>query len=299
MTANFSNVSKYQQTNQIWKQNQTTKSEKNNVDSKVDAQGKATDDVKVSEWKPVSMSSPLVPTAKEGYGTVIGDVKLSDEAQKYYDKLKSKFGNMDFILVSKDMKKQVEANASLYGNAFKPVVLIDDEKIERMATDESYRKKYEGILAMAQMKLDQAKNSLVSSGANVKNFGLSVNEDGKMSFFATIEKSNDAQAKMIEKKQAAKKEAKLAEKKKAAKEAKEERIEKLREKNKSEKTDKTTKTDENDNSVINDDKEYIEFKSSDIDALLNKVSRYVYDNSLNSVKTEAETMLGQSIDFKG
>ena len=115
---------------------------------------------------------------------------------------------MDFILVSKDMKKQVEANASLYGNAFKPVVLIDDEKIERMATDEAYRKKYEGILAMAQMKLDQAKNSLVSSGANVKNFGLSVNEDGKMSFFATIEKANDAQNKLIEKRQEAKKEEK-------------------------------------------------------------------------------------------
>ena len=34
---------------------------------------------------------------------------------------------MDFILVSKDKKAQVEANASAYGNASKPVVLIDEE----------------------------------------------------------------------------------------------------------------------------------------------------------------------------
>ncbi|MBQ0027293.1 MAG: hypothetical protein KBS96_01700 [Lachnospiraceae bacterium] len=296
MTANFSNVSKYQQTNQIWKNNQTTKSEKNGADNSIDAKGNALDDVKVKEWKPVNTSSPLVPTTKEGYGTVIGDVKLSEDAQKYYNTLKSKFGNMDFILVSKDMKKQVEANASLYGNAFKPVVLIDDEKIERMATDEAYRKKYEGILAMAQMKLDQAKNSLVSSGANVKNFGLSVNEDGKMSFFATIEKANDAQNKLIEKRQEAKKEEKAKEKKKAAKEAREESIEKLREKNKA---DKIAKDDKNDDDVINEDKEYIEFKSNDIDALLNKVSKYVYDHSFSSVKTDAEAMVGQSIDFRG
>ena len=38
---------------------------------------------------------------------------------------------MDFILVSKDKKAQVEANASAYGNACKPVVLIDEEKLEK------------------------------------------------------------------------------------------------------------------------------------------------------------------------
>ena len=29
------------------------------------------------DWKPVSENSSLVPTTREGYGTVIGDVKLS------------------------------------------------------------------------------------------------------------------------------------------------------------------------------------------------------------------------------
>ena len=42
----------------------------------------------------------------KNYGKTIGEPKLSDEAAKYYDQLKSKFGNMDFILVSKLCKPQ-------------------------------------------------------------------------------------------------------------------------------------------------------------------------------------------------
>lgn len=52
--------------------------------------------------------------------------------------MKSKFGNMDFILVSKDMKEQAKAMASSFANPNKMVVLIDEEKLERMATDEAF-----------------------------------------------------------------------------------------------------------------------------------------------------------------
>ena len=81
---------------------------------------------------------------------------------------------MEFITVSKDMKAQVQMNAASYGNANKMVVLIDEEKLERMATDENFRKKYEGIIATSQAKMMQAKMGLTSSGASVKNFGMSV-----------------------------------------------------------------------------------------------------------------------------
>ena len=82
-------------------------------------------------------------------GKTIGEPKLSDKAKEYYEKLKKKFSTMDFILVSKDMKETAKANAGQYANANKMVVLIDEEKIERMAEDESYRKQYEGIIANA------------------------------------------------------------------------------------------------------------------------------------------------------
>ncbi len=37
-------------------------------------------------------------------GAVIGTPELSDKAKKYYEQLKKKYSNMDFILVSKDKK---------------------------------------------------------------------------------------------------------------------------------------------------------------------------------------------------
>lgn len=118
----------YQQANQVYQNTQQAKTENRKETGKTASKS---DKVKVSEWKPVSEGSSLAPTTKAGYGTVVGNVELSDKAKSYYDKLKNKFHGMDFILVSKDMKSQVEANASAYGNASKPVVLIDEEKLEK------------------------------------------------------------------------------------------------------------------------------------------------------------------------
>ena len=47
--------------------------------------------------------------------------------------------------MSKDQKEFAKASASKYSNPHKMVVLIDEEKIERMAEDEKYRQQYEGI----------------------------------------------------------------------------------------------------------------------------------------------------------
>ena len=200
---------------------------------------------------------------------------------------------MEFIAVSKDMKAQVQANAAAYGNANKMVVLIDEEKLERMATDESFRKKYEGIIAMSQTKMAEAKNSLTSSGASVKNFGMSVDSNGKESFFATVEKSQDLQKKRIEKKAAEKKEQKAKEKKKAEKEAREERLQKAKDK----KTDKTA--DEEDPQNIDDGKEYVTIEAKSMDELLSKVQKYSYSEALNRVFTDSERMVGGHVDFRG
>ena len=287
MASSLSGIASYQQTNQIWKNDQNTATKEKEGES-VKKQSAA--NTTISEWKPVSKNSALVPVTKAGYGTVIGDVELSDKAKDYYDKLKSKFHGMDFILVSKDMKSQAAANASKFGNANKPVVLIDEEKIERMANDEAFKKKYEGIIAMSQTKLLEAKNSLVSSGATVKNFGMQVGSEGKISFFATLEKANSATNKYLEKKQAKKKADKAKEKKQAEKEAKNERLEKLREGNKTEKEQREEATKE---------KDYIELWSEDLNDLVNSVAKYAYNYSMNNVFSEEETRVGQNIDFVG
>lgn len=286
-------ISAYRQPDQINRGSERTyESTSSKVASSNSSKESQTSKVETKGFTPIDTKSSLVPKATE-YGNTIGDVKLSDKAKDYYNQLKGKFHNMEFIAVSKDMKAQVQANAAAYGNANKMVVLIDEEKLERMATDESFRKKYEGIIAMSQTKMAEAKNSLTSSGASVKNFGMSVDSNGKENFFATVEKSQDLQKKRIEKKAAEKKAAKQQEKKKAEKKAQEERIQKAKDK-KAEKTD----SDKEDAEAI-DNEEYITFEANSVDELLFKVQNYSYNSAAGRVMTESERMVGSKFDIKG
>ena len=132
-------------------------------------------------------------TAKENtgvkpgnYGKTIGKAQLSETGAKYYEELKKKYSNMDFVLVSKDMKDYAKQNASSFGNANKMVVLIDEEKIERMATDENFRAKYEGLISRAQSQMPQLK-SIAEQQGNVKSIGMQVNDNGTASFFAVMQ----------------------------------------------------------------------------------------------------------------
>lgn len=287
--SNLYGVSAYQQTNGAWNnKTNSAKNEKATSAKKTDSITGKADNVNITEFNPIDTKSSLVPTVKSGYGTVIGNVELSDKAKDYYGKLKAKFGNMNFILVSEDMKSQVQANAAAYGNANKQVVLINEEKLEMMANDESFRKKYEGIIAMSQVKLQEAKNSLTSSGASLKNFGMSVDSNGKATFFATVEKANK---KAAEKKQAAKKAAKAKEKKRAEEKVKEKKLEEKHAKEKAEET----KADE----ILNesDDKDYVVIKANSMEELIDRVSAYAYDNS--SILSESEKQVGQNFDFRG
>ena len=308
MASNFYGIASYQQTTTFQK---TFKQDKSSpIDSVVDKASTAKNNqtatkaevnkVETTPWKPIDTSSSLVPTNTDDYGMAIGNVKLSDAAKDYYKELKGKFANSNFILVSNDMKSQVQQNASAYGNANGMVILIDEEKLERMATDESYRKKYEGIIKMSETLMQQAKNSLSSTGASVKNFGMSVDSNGNTSFFATLEKASDNQTKLMEKKAKAKKEAKLKEKKATEKREKEERLEKTKEKSKAQKEEMTDRLNSDEEDIpVNDDKEYVDINASSIDDLLCKVSDYAISSSLDNVMTASEKAVGQHFDFKG
>ena len=116
--ANLYGVSAYQQTNSTWNNTRTnnTKTARKTAE-KTAVQKTETDSVKTTTFNPAATTGSLVPPTMTGYGTEIGNVELSDKAKDYYNKLKAKFGYMDFILVSKDMKSQVQAYAAAYGNA--------------------------------------------------------------------------------------------------------------------------------------------------------------------------------------
>lgn len=251
----------------------------------------------VKPWTPIASGSSLIPQKTE-YGFTIGDVKLSDAARDYYETLKGKFHNMDFILVSADMKQAVQQNAGAYGNASKMVVLIDEEKLERMATDESYRNKYEGIIAMAQTKQNEAKNSLTSSGSDVKNFGMSVDSAGNEKYFAVVEKSQKLQKERIEQRAQEKRDHRIKERRRKEKEAFEKRIEDAKNKRKAEEAEdsrEVTKMSEE----AEPEKDYVSIEASSLEELLSKVSSYSFAKAEGVLRTEEERMLGAHIDFRG
>lgn len=223
----------------------------------------------------------------KNYGKTVGEPQLSEKAQKYYEELKKKYKNLDFVLVSRDQKENAKANAAKYANPAKMVVLIDEDKIERMATDESFRKQYEGILNNAGNKLSEMKSKLGNTGAKVKGFGMQVNEDGTASFFAVLKKSSAEQKARIERKQAENK----AARKKAAKEEQEERV---KDRNK-----KDVHSKEDEGRIESDEEDTVMISAGSMDELMQKIEDHMQNERMDMVQTEEEKMLGQHIDFHG
>ena len=222
-------------------------------------------------------------SAKANYGSTIGSPELSDSAAKYYEQLKKKYSNMDFVLVSEDKKAEAKTNTENYANANRTVVLIDTNKIEKMASDESYRKKYEGIISGAASQLDQLKSSLGSNESDVKTYGMQVNDDGTASFFAVIDTSQEAQKKRIEKNAAKNAQEKKTVAEKAA--------EKLAEKKTAAKESKTDKTEGNHS------EDTVTVTAASIEELMKKIYDTLYEDMSNHVETDNEKKVGQNIDF--
>lgn len=224
-------------------------------------------------------------------GKTIGNPKLSEKAADYYEELKKKFSNMDFILVSKDQKEAAKAQAASFANPNKMVVLIDEEKIERMAEDENFRKQYEGIIQNGASSLSQLAKKITASGANVKGFGMQV-KDGRASFFAAVDKSFSTMRKSQEKRIAEKKAAKKAEAKKAEKKAAQERLQ-----NRKDKVGEDD-TEEIDLSRSKWNTEDVEILSaSSVDELMRKIEDYNYAWMSDRAQTEQERLVGQRVDF--
>lgn len=220
-------------------------------------------------------------------GKTIGNPQLSDNALKYYEELKKKYSNTDFILVSKDQKEFAKAQAGSYANANKMVVLIDEDKIERMAEDENYRRHYEQIIANAAVKMPQMSAKLSSTGANVKGYGVQVNDNGTASYFAVIDKMTEAQKERIEKKAEQKKEARKAAEKEAAKEAEEERY---REKIEKQREDKKFVSKDSQNATVT-------VTASSFEELLQKIEDLMFNYRSDNALTNEERAVGQNINF--
>lgn len=215
------------------------------------------------------------------YGRVIGKPELSEIAQKYYEELKKKYSNMDFILVSSEMKDEAERNKGMYASSKELLVLIDEEKIERMATDEAYRTKYETILNNATSQVAQMKAQLGANADNVSSIGMTFDDKGNASYFAVIDKSLAKQKERIEEKREEAKE----DRKEAAKKEAEERLEASREK-----TEKAGNRYKNPH-------DYVTVTAPSFEDLLKKIDTVLLEARTDSVMTESEKLVGQSFDY--
>ena len=222
-------------------------------------------------------------TAKANYGATLGKPQLSEAGAKYYEELKNKFKDMDFVLVSKDMIDVAKNNASSYGNKNRMVVLIDEEKIEKMASDDAFRQQYEGLISTAQSKMPVLQQ-MMANNPNVKTIGMQVGNDGRASFFAVMDKSaKDMQAR-IEEKRAAKKEAAKAEAKKEAKAKQKERIEEAR----AEKAEARKKLEGD------EEEDYDILMADSIEDLLGMIEEW---NGNFREATPEDALVGQNFDF--
>lgn len=225
-------------------------------------------------------------TSRYTGGKTIGAPELSEAGKKYYEQLKKKYSNMDFILVSEDMKGQAQANAGKYANPNHMVVLIDTDKIERMAVDEKYRKQYEGIINGASKQLPQLQSQIQSSlgvnASSVKGYGMKVDDGGNASFFAVIDKSLAKQRERIEKNAEKKAEQKKQDKKAAEQKKAEEK--------RSEKADGKKKAEDKQGDTIT-------VTASSPEELIRKINDTIFQLASDSAQTEMEKKLGQNFDF--
>lgn len=233
-------------------------------------------------------TSKETPAASEKKSKVtnartIGEPKLTDKAQKYYDQLRKKYSNMDFILVSSDMKQQAKANAGRFANPNRMVVLIDEEKIEKMAEDEDFRKQYEGIISSAANKMPQFAKSLGANAGSVKGYGMQVNNNGTTSFFAVIDKSLAAQKDRIEKNAAKKAEAKKQDKKAAEKQRAEDK--------------RAQKAEDEKKARMKEDDDTIRVEASSMEELIQKINDTILALRSDNVLSDKERQIGQNFDF--
>ena len=225
-------------------------------------------------------------------GRTIGDPVLSDKAKKYYEQLKAKYSNMDFILVSPEQKEKAERKKGMYQSSKELIVLIDSDKIEKMAEDEEYRAKYEGILSNATSQLSQMKDSLGSKADSVSSFGMTFDDNGNASFFAVVDKSLAAQKERI----ADKKEAAAEEKKKAQKKTQEKRAEE-RKADRADKNKKMDSADKTNSKEKSSDADKVTVSASSWEELLKKIDNVIYESRADSVLTKEEKAVGQSFDY--
>ena len=208
------------------KETANAKNDKLNNNKKVSApkeEDAATYEGSVKEQPKATYTKPVAVTKKEekkdDLQTKLDKTyeALSDEAKDYLASLKEKFGDIDFFVANCESDEEMGKYFAMGTKKYSCV--ISSELIEKMATDEEARAKYEGIIANAGEQIEEmkeeAKEELGEEAAEQIEFvGFKVNDNGVVEYFAKLRDDNNAYyAKLKEQRAEAKEAEKKAEEK--------------------------------------------------------------------------------------
>lgn len=206
----------------------------------------------------------------------IGKPELSETASDYYEELKAKYSDVDFVLVDDKQVATAKEQASNINSKKSMIVLISESEVEEMAADKEVRAQNEKLIEDAKAQMPDILEQLKESGVSVKSFGIEIDDNGTASYFAVIDKSMAAQKERIEKNISEKRAEKKADAKEAAENA---NAEKLSAKRPGQKEDLTT------------------VSASSVEELIKKIQNVYYEAKADAMMTAQEKMVGQSFDF--
>lgn len=106
--------------------------------------------------------------------------QLSKTAQSYLERLKKKYGNMDFIIADYETDELLSSGKGEYN------VLITPDLLEKMAADEDVAAEYEGVIESSVNDINFARSELGEDADMVDRFGITLNADGTISITARL-----------------------------------------------------------------------------------------------------------------
>lgn len=182
--------SHYQQTQTGKYQN---KGFKNQKIAQKDIADKKVKENKTAEYKKQDKIERLDRTTKvETYDTS----KLSKDAQDYLEKLKEKYNIADVIVA--DYHTDEEANALMAGASKDYAIVITPDLLEKMASEEDTRTKYEEILDTGLGKMESIKDELGEDTDKISTIGMTVDKEGQVKYFAVLDEQREQDAKRME-----------------------------------------------------------------------------------------------------
>lgn len=131
-------------------------------------------------------------------------VELSSGAKKLLKELQKAYGNTDFMVANYENEEEAAEYLSRGTNTYS--VLMTPDELEKMAADKDYKKETLQKLDDAVSTLKDMKEQLGDRKDEVKRMGVAIGDDGKVSYFAELEKSSEKQRERIEKQRETKKE---------------------------------------------------------------------------------------------